>query len=349
MQIFTPRISLKEKLFFAEHLAVMLRSSIPIDRALSSLIEQTRNKGFLSILSALLEGVRKGEPLSAGLERYQKIFGEFFVSMVKAGECSGKLDQALRRLYEQMKKDYDLRSKVLGALTYPAFVLAAMALIGVIIMLVVMPKLIPMFQGFNTALPLPTRVLIGLSSFIADYFIWLMIFIIVSAVILVKLARGKCRFIWHKILLRIPGIGDLVKKVNIARFARTLSTLLSTDILVVDALNITGKIVGNACYKKALAETSNIVKQGTTIAQSLKAWPELFPATVETMIAVGEESGNLSDLLKDVAEFYEESVDQITKSISSIIEPALIVILGAAVAGIAMAILMPMYSLMEQI
>ena len=349
MRLIQPHIPLKEKMFFVEHLSVMLRAGIPLDRALSTLAEQTTHKGFRRILQSILETVSKGETLSSGLARFQSIFGGFFVNMIQAGEYSGKLEEGLKRLYVQMKKDYELRSKVTSALTYPAFVIIAMIGIGSAIMFFVVPKLIPLFEGFGAELPLATRILIGISRFLSQYALFVALSAIAGIITAVKLIRGPLRRPWHSLLLHIPIMSGLIKRVNIARFSRTLSTLLSTDILVVDALTITSKILGNEHYKSAVAQAAQNIKQGIPIATALKAYPSLFPPTLHTMVQVGEESGTLVDLLNEVAEFYEESVDDTTKSISSIIEPALIILLGGAVGGIALAILMPMYSLMDQI
>ncbi|MDO8505269.1 MAG: type II secretion system F family protein, partial [bacterium] len=342
-------IPLKEKMFFVEHLAVMMKASIPLDRALSTLAEQTTNKGFRHILQSIFEKVSKGETLSSGLSQFQSVFGGFFVNMIQAGEYSGKLEEGLRRLYVQMKKDYELRSKVKSALTYPIFVIIAMIGIGGAIMFFVVPKLIPLFEGFGAQLPLATRILIAISNFLSKYAFFVALGTIAGVITLIKLLRGPLRRSWHGLLLHIPILSGLIKRVNIARFARTLSTLLSTDLLVVEALTITSKILGNEHYKSAIAASAEKIKQGIPIATAIKEYPFLFPATLHTMVQVGEESGTLVDLLNEVAEFYEESVDDTTKSISSIIEPALIILLGGAVGGIALAILMPMYTLMDQI
>lgn len=349
MQLLTPRVPLKEKMFFVEHLAVMLKAAIPLDRALSTLVEQTAHKRFQRILQTILEAVKRGETLSSGLTQFESVFGGFFVSMIAAGEYSGKLEEGLRRLYVQMKKDYDLKSKVTSALVYPAFVLVAMAGIGSAVMLYVVPRLIPLFEGFHAQLPLATRILIGTSRFFTNHARLIALVLLGAGIGTIKLLRGPLRAAWHAFLLHLPLISGIIKKVNIARFARTLSSLLSTDILVVDALTITAAIMGSAQYKMALASAAEQIKKGIPIADALKKYPALFPPTVHTMVQVGEESGTLVDLLEEVAQFYEESVDDTTKSIASIIEPALIILLGAAVGGMALAILMPMYALMNQI
>lgn len=349
MRLLTPRVPLKEKMFFVEHLAVMLKAAIPLDRALSTLAEQTAHKSFRRILQTILEAVKRGETLSSGLAQFESVFGGFFVSMIAAGEYSGKLEDGLRRLYMQMKKDYELRSKVISALTYPIFVVIAMIGIGGTIMLFVVPKLIPLFEGFGAQLPLATRILIALSRFLSTYALFVALAMIAGGIALIKLLRGPWRHSWHGLLLRTPIISGLIKRIHIARFSRTLSTLLSTDILVVDALKITAKILGNEHYKIAILKMAEQVTTGIPIATAIKEYPTLFPPTLHTMVQVGEESGTLVDLLGEVAEFYEESVDDTTKSISSIIEPALIILLGAAVGGIALAILMPMYTLLDQV
>lgn len=349
MQLFTPRIPLKEKMFFAEHLAVMLKSGIAIDRALNTLAQQTTNKHTKQIYEKVYESVQKGKPLSEGFMEFENTFGAFFINMIKAGEYAGKLENALRSLHYQIKKDYSLRSKIIGALTYPAFVIGAIFVIGSAMMVYVIPRLIPIFADFHSQLPLATRILIGVSNFAAMYFLWIILSLLLIGFGLFKLTRGPWKKGWHNTLLHLPLVGNLVRNVNITRATRTLSTLLGTDILVVDALNITAKIISNCVFQDVLIKCAEEVKRGVSIATTLKPYPKLFPPTVYTMIMVGEESGRLAELLEEVAQFYEEAVDETTKSISSIIEPVLIVLLGTVIGGIAVAILTPMYSLMQAV
>jgi len=191
MQILKPRVPLKEKMFFVEHLYVMLKASISLDRALLTIGTQTRNKAFAKIIASIEQTVRSGATLSEGLLRYESVFGAFFINMVKAGEFSGKLEEALHRLHIQLKKDYDLKSKVKGALSYPTFVVVAMIVIGAAMMAYVMPKIIPLFQSFGAQLPLATRILIAVSNFVSAYIIWIVIFGIVAVVGLMRLLRGR--------------------------------------------------------------------------------------------------------------------------------------------------------------
>ncbi len=349
MKLFKPRIPFKEKMFFVEHLAVMLRAAIPIDRALDTLAEQTDITSFKTILIDIRDTVRKGSPFSQGLKQHAGAFGSLFISMVEAGEYSGKLEEGLRRLYVQMKKDYDLRARVTSALVYPAFIVVAMIGIGTAMMVFVMPKLIPLFDGFGAQLPIATRILIGLSKFITNYIFWIIPVTIIGSILLIHIVRTRLRVQWHAFLLHIPMMGTLIKKINLARFARTLGTLLTTDILVPDALLITANIMGIEQYKKVIRAAAEEIKRGIPIAEALKKERALFPPTVHTMIQIGEEAGTLTDLLEEIATFYEESVDESTKALASIIEPALIILLGAGVGGIALAILMPMYALMQQV
>lgn len=349
MRLLAPRIPLKERMFFVEHLAVMLKASIPIDQALESLKEQTRRKPFRKILEDLTRTIQKGQPLSEALKHHEKVFGALFINMIEAGEYSGKLEDALKRLYTQMKRDYDIRSKVKSALAYPIFVIAAMIGIGSVVMLFVVPRLLTLFEGFEAQLPLPTRILIASSKFLSAYAFWILIALIICVGVFVRLIRGPWRERWHIILLHVPGIGTLLKRMALARFSRTLSTLLATDVLVVDALAISSRTIGYEPYARALRDASQKITRGISIAESIQPFPFLFPATVHTMVRVGEESGTLSDLLEEVARFYEESVDEMARSITSLIEPLLIVMLGVAVGGMALAILTPMFTLIQQL
>jgi len=344
-------IPLTEKIFFIQNLHVMVRTGISLAAALRTLAEQTSHKRFRAVLTDIYGRVEKGTPFARALSAHPNIFPDLMVSMIESGELSGKLDEVLKHVTEQLKKDHELVSKVRGAMLYPAIIVIAMGGIGTAMMVFVIPKLLTIFTEFNTELPLPTRVLIAASNFTTRHGLLLALL----AILLIagarygikKTERGKQFF--HGLLLRLPLFGGIIKKVNLARISRTFSSLLTTDIPIVQTALITSKTIANIHYRAALIDLSEKLKKGAPVSQVLSAYPHLFPPVVSQLARVGEESGSLDHVLGELASFYEEDVDQIMKNLPSIIEPLLILILGAGVGAMAVAIIMPMYSLTQTI
>lgn len=344
------KIKLAQKIFFVQQLKVMVKSGISLSIALRTLSEQTKSKSFKKILLDLQATVEKGSLLSQGLDKYQKSFGELFINMVKAGETSGKLEDVLDQLFVQMNKDNEIISKVRGAMIYPAIVVTMMLAIGTLVIVYVIPTISSVFLELNVELPLATRILIGISNIAINYGIFIVIGLIITLVILVRIiktTKGKNTF--HTIILKSPILGGIVKKINIARFCRTLSSLLKTDIPIVQSFEITSKILGNAIYKNALLISKEQIKKGVSIKDSLSSYTEIFPPVILQMISVGEETGSLDNILEESAIFYEEDVSQTMESLPSIIEPVLMIILGLGVGGMAVAVMMPLYSLSQAI
>jgi type IV pilus assembly protein PilC len=273
-------------------------------------------------------------------------------SMIQLAEISGTLENVLEELTQQMKKDHKLRTKVKGAMTYPIVILIAMVGITVGLLVFVLPKLLGIFKEFGDSvqLPLATKMLITVSDFVQNNGILTAVMVIATVMLFmaaIRIPTGKKAFHWF--LMKGPIIGPITKKVNLARFSRTLSGLLRTDIPVVQSLEITSQVVGNVHYHNAILDTSERIKKGATIAESLGNHKDIFPPLIVQMTYVGERSGNVDDLLADIAEFYEAQVDQVLDNMSSIIEPVLILTLAFMVGGIALAVITPMYSLTEAI
>ena len=344
------RIKLTQKLFLVQQLAVMIKAGISLSVALKTLADQSTSRSFKIILSDLQQGVEKGNLLSKCLESYQRGFGELFISMVKAGEASGKLEEVLKQLFVQMKKDHDIIAKVRGALTYPAIVVTMMVAIGILMMMYVIPTITSVFTELNVVLPLPTRILITVSAFSVKYGVFLLIGTAIGLSALIRLERTDSgKKIFHTILLKLPIVGSIMKKINLARFCRSLSSLLKTDIPIVQSIEITSRILGNVIYREALLEAKEKIKKGITIKDSLAGHEKLFPPVVLQMILVGEETGALDSILEESATFYEDDVNQTMTNLPSIIEPVLMIILGVGVGGMAVAVVMPLYSLSESI
>ncbi len=344
------KIPEKEKIFFIQHLRVMIRSGMSLSRALNTLSKQTKNKRFQEILFDIRDNIEKGNSFAESLKKHSKIFGELFVNMINAGEISGKLEGTLNELFLQMKKDYEIKGKVKGAMIYPAVVLFAMVSIGIGMMVFVVPKLAGIFLQAGAELPLPTKILIATSDFLIHKSIFLilgLIFLVFGIKFFLKNENNKYYF--HFFLLRIPILGKIIQKINLARLLRTLSSLLKTDIPIAKTLKISSKVLGNIPFRRSVNQAAEKVVKGISIADTLKNQNKLFPPVVTEMISVGEETGSLDDVLAEMASFYEEDVDQTMKNLPSIIEPVLILVLGVGVALMAIAIIMPMYKLTSNI
>ena len=341
-------VSLSQKIFFVQQLGIMVRTGISLAVALKTLAEQTSSKKFRRALLDIQAEVEKGNLLSRGLEKYPKIFSNLFINMVKAGETSGKLEDVLKQLYVQMKKDHDIIAKVRGAMIYPAIVITMMIIIGIVMMIYVIPNITGIFKELNVTLPLTTRILIAVSDFSLNHGLWLALGIIILIIAFGIILRSKSgRYYFHLILLHLPVVGKIIKKINIARFCRTMSSLLKTDIPIIQSFEITARILGNVLYREVLAEAKEKVKKGVSINGALLPHPQFFPPVVLQMIAVGEETGSLDEILEESAIFYEDDVAQTMTNLPTILEPVLVVILGIGVGGMAVAVISPLYALSE--
>src|SRR3989338_1628144 len=343
-------IPISEKLFFVQYLGIMLKAGISLSVALQTLAKQTKNKKFAKIIGQVAKNVEKGVTFTESLRPYEKVFGQLFINMVESGEVSGKLEEVLKKLYIQFKKNHELISKVRGALTYPLVILFAMTGIGIFMMIVVVPKITVMFKDFNAELPLPTKLLIKFSDSLVAYGLLYLIASVVLILILRQLIKTqKGKHIFHAILLKLPIFGSIIKKINLARFARTISSLLKTDIMIIKSFQITAQILGNIHYREALLGMGDKIKKGGTINEIIADYPKLFPPVVVQMIAVGEQTGELDYVLEELAEFYEGEIDQTMNNLPAIIEPVLILTLGLVVGAMAVAVIMPMYALTSAI
>jgi len=350
--ILNTSVPLTQKVFFTENLKVMIHAGLSMSEALNTLGLQAESKSFRKIILAVKRDVEAGRSLSAGLSRFPKSFPDIYRSMIEVGEMSGTLENVMEELTMQMKKDYKLRSKVKGAMTYPIVILVAMLGITTGLLVFVLPKLLGIFKEFGDTvkLPLATRILITISDFVQNNGLLTAAAIIITVAgtsYFSSTAVGK-RF-FHFIFLHGPIIGPITKKVNLARFSRTISGLLRTDIPVVKSFDITSHVVRNVYYRQAILDSAESIKKGATIAESLALSGGIFPPLVVQMVLVGERSGTVDDLLADIADFYEQQVDNVLDNMSSIIEPVLILVLAFMVGGVALAVITPMYALTEAI
>jgi len=341
-------VPLKEKMIFCRHLGVMISSGLSMSRALDILGEQESNKGFKRVIKTLVEDVRKGVSLAEAMTKHPQAFNKVFTSMIKVGESGGSLENILNILSSQLEKDHKLISKIKGALIYPAIIIIVMVVIAILMMMFVIPKITKVFEEFDANLPLITRVLISISDFMAGNILitFGVIFVLVGGVIFFYKSNIGGR-IFHKIFLKIPVISSLVIKLNSARFARILSSLLESGVPLVESLKITADTLGNYYFKSSVEQAAEDVQRGVTLSSILTDNKAPFPFLVIKMLKVGEDTGKTPEILEKLADFYEEEVDQITQNLSSVVEPVLMVVVGVAVATFAIAIIKPIYSLMD--
>lgn len=346
---FLSSVSLHEKILFARNLSAMLSAGLPLSRALSVAKRQAKPR-FAEIIGTLVEEIRTGGTLSSGLSRHPEVFSSLFSSMVRAGEESGSLAESLRVVGNQMEKSYLLLKKVRGALIYPAIVMTAMVGVAILMLIYVVPSLTATFEELHVDLPFQTQIIISISKFLENH-LFLSLFgllaLVVGFIAIVRTPRGKRALDYT--LVRIPAIGNIVKETNSARTARTLSSLLSAGVPVLFAIGITRDVLQNSYYKDVLEKAEEATKIGSPMSEVFGKAEKYYPPLVSEMIAVGEETGSVPSMLEKLAIFYEEEVDQKTKDLSTIIEPVLMVVIGAGVGFFALAMITPTYSLMGSI
>lgn len=343
-------IKTEELISFAKNLAVMSDAGLPVSRALSILGKQSKNKKYTALLSDLVGEISKGETLSKAMADRPNIFSNIFVSMVKAGEESGKLSFSLRSIASQIEKSHALSKKIKGAMIYPAVIISLMFVIGIVLMVYMVPTLTATFQGLNIALPLPTRIIIAISDFLRSNIILTLSVIIAFVVGGVYFFRSKIgKNVLDYSILRMPIFKHMSREVNAARTARTLSSLISSGVEIVEAIRITSNVVSNHYFRDLLQEAAKKVEVGELLSVVLSGEKTLYPIFVGEMLAVGEETGKMTDMLDNIATYYENEVDQKTKDLSTIIEPFLMILIGIAVGAFAIAMLLPTYSLVDAI
>ncbi|MFA6430651.1 MAG: type II secretion system F family protein [Candidatus Paceibacterota bacterium] len=347
---FINRVPMHQRIIFAKNLGSMLDAGLSLARALAVLEKQVKNGKLKSIITSISIDIKTGRTLSEALRPYPDTFSQLFISMVKAGEESGKLSESLIIVAAQMDGNYKLKQKIKGAMIYPAVIISIMIIIGVLMLIFVVPSVTATFKDLKIQLPFLTRILIGASDFLKNN-----IFISFIAVIAVSVgtyllsisSKGK-RFL-DGLFLKMPVVGDLVRETNSARTARTISSLLSSGVAFAEAISITQDVVQNSFFKDILKEARIKVEKGETISSVFLSKTNICPIFIGEMMSVGEETGRLPSMLMEVALFYENSVDQKTKDLSTIVEPVLMVIIGVAVGFFALAMITPIYSLMDTI
>lgn len=339
-----------DKIVFARNLGAMLAAGLPLSRALAVMERQAKNAKLTQVVTGIASDVRRGLSLHDALAKFPKIFSGLFVAMVRAGEEGGSLPDALNVVSEQMERMYQLKKKIRGALIYPAIIVVAIIGIGTVMMMYVVPTLAKTFEEMGAELPFTTQIIIGISEFLLQHTVLTFAGVLGLLALIVSLSRtapGKRALDF--IFLHLPVIGTMVKEVNSARTARTLSSLLQSGVDVLASLEITGQVVQNSYFREVIKDASLRVGKGEPLSAAFSQRGDLYPAFVPEMMAVGEETGALSEMLKRLATFYEEEVDRKTKDMSTIIEPVLMIVIGAAVGFFAVSMIMPIYSLSQNI
>jgi type IV pilus assembly protein PilC len=345
---FLSRVSVKDRVVFSRQLSVMISANVPLLRALRSLIAQTENPALKDIVENLADEIEGGAKLSDAMSLHPDTFSDFYVSMVQSGETTGKLDEVLTYLADEQEKDYELMSKIRGSIIYPAFIIAGLIAVGILMMIFVIPRLTQILIESGAELPLTTRILIFTSDIMAGYW-WLMLIIAVAAAIGIRLfiRVPVGRFIWDNLKIRLPLFGGIFKKIYIVRFTRSMNTLITGGVDIVSSLQVVSNVVGNAVYKQLVNQTIREVEDGNSVTVTMED-SDLFPPMVSQMIKVGEETGQMAFVMEKLTDFFSREVRSLVDNLVTIIEPIVMIIMGIAVGVMVSAVLMPMYNLASQ-
>lgn len=339
------KVKLTDKVIFSRQFSTMINAGVPITKALGILKGQTANKTFSAAITDISGRVEGGSTLANALADHPKIFSAVYVNMVKAGETGGILDEILERLAEQQEKDADIVGKVRGAMIYPGVITSVTIAAFFFLMTVIVPKMGVIFDGLGAKLPIYTQILLIISHFMVRYGVFLAVGLVGGVIALsrfIKTPSGRALF--DNLLIKMPIFGPIIVKVNVARFARTFGSLMSSGIAVLDALNATSSALNNTIYKNALTEIAKDVKNGRPISEGINRNPH-FPAIVGQMVSVGEETGELDKILLKLATFYEKEVDTVVAGMTSVIEPILIMVIGGMVGFIVISVFGPLAAL----
>ncbi len=347
---FSGKVSSTEKVMVSKSLWIMSASGLPVVKSFDILAKQAQNKKLKSALSNIKESVGKGESIASSLAKYPDIFSDFFVNMVKAGEESGTLSEIFETLAGHIEKDHELRSKIKGALIYPAIILCAIAGVVFVVSTFFLPNLISLFTAMNVDIPIYTRAILVMASFSSKNWYFIILFVAAFGIALrfaLKTKQGKQ--IKDAILLKIPVISAIVQKNNCTFFTSSMGSLMASGVSLAKSLEITSGIVNNFYFQKALNESAEKVRKGHDLSESLSHYKNIFPYGVIEMLQVGEETGQTSSILKKLADFYRKEAMASLENISTLIEPVLMIVLGILVGIFAVAVLEPMYSIIKAV
>jgi len=343
-------VKLSEQILFTKNLSGMLKAGLSLSRALLVLKKQTKNPKLDAILTSITADINGGETFSASLTKFPEVFSNLFISMIRAGEESGNLANALTDIGINLEKSNSLTKRIKGALIYPGIILSAMVIIGVLLFAFVVPTLATTFKSLGATLPWSTQLLIFFGNFFSHNLIFSFVVIFGAALCMYLLVRAKfmSKYI-DFIVLKIPVVGNLAKELNTARTARTISSLLFSGVSLTRAVEIAEDVVQNIYYKKVLRDAKTAIEKGAPFSEVFEKNTNLYPIMMSEMVQVGEETGKLSDMLLQIALFYEEEVENKTKNLSTIIEPVLMLFIGAGVGFFAISMISPLYTVLGSI
>lgn len=342
------RVKPKDIVMFSRQFSVLIGASVALVQSLKLLADQTKNVKFKGIIGEIADEVDGGAKLSDSLAKRPKVFSDFYVNVVRSGETSGKLDEVLIYLADELEKDYDMTSKIKGAMIYPAFVLSGLTVVGAVMMIFVVPKLTAVIAEGGGDLPLATKIVIFISDFLAGYYLlvgFMIVVFIVGFRFFLRVPMGKR--IVDIALLRLPIFGKLFQKIYLVRFTRSLQTLLKGGVNITKGLAITAEVVANAMYREIIVETKKEVEDGNSITSAMEKSPYV-PVMVSQMIGIGEKTGRLDIILESITNFYSREIDNTIANLMTLMEPIIMVIMGVGVGTMVAAIIMPMYSLSSQ-
>lgn len=340
-----PKITNKDIVIFTRQFSTMIDAGLPLVQGLNILADQMENKTFKGVLKQITRDVEGGSTLADALGKHPKIFDTLFVNLVAAGEVGGILDTILQRLAAYIEKSEKLKAQIKGALTYPIVVVGIAVIVIGVIMVFVIPVFQDMFASFGKALPVPTQIVVVMSNFIKGNIHYMIVGFIVFMFLFRRYAGTKSgkRNI-DSISLKLPVFGELIKKVAVARFTRTLSTMISSGVPILDALEITGKTAGNVIVEEVIFDARSSIAEGQTIAEPLSE-TDIFPGMVTQMISVGESTGALDAMLEKIADFYDDEVDATVAAMTAMLEPLLMLFLGGSIGGIVIAMYLPIFGM----
>lgn len=345
---FFNKIPIKDLVIFSRQFSVLMGAKVPLVQALKTVARQTQNQRLKAVLLDIAGEVEAGTSLSVAMAKHPKAFSSFFVNMIRSGETTGRLEEVMNYLADQMERDFDLMTKIKGAMIYPIFIIIGLVIVGFIMMVFVVPKLTATLTESGAALPWTTRLLIGTSGFFKTYAVQ----IVIASVLGLAAFRWWTstpggRAIWDRVKLRIPVFGDLLRHIYIVRFTRSMSTLISGGVDIPQSLAIVADIVGNEYYRQLILETKKEVSDGnsiTTVFNRTTAFPQMIPQ----MMAVGEETGRIGEVLERLTGFYSRELSNSVSNLVSAIEPLIMLVMGGAVGVMVAAIILPMYNLASQ-
>jgi type IV pilus assembly protein PilC len=346
---FLNRISSNDLILFTRQLSSMLASGLTVMKALQILKNQTQNEAMLEVLNGIITDVEEGKNLASAIAKYPKVFSPIYISIIKAGESAGLLDKVLLRLADNLEKQQKLKGTIKGALMYPAIVIILMIGVVGIMMIFVIPQLTSLYGNMGVTLPITTRVVIGLSNFTSSFWPIILIVAFVTGAFYKRWSKTPDgRFILDNLSLKLPIFGKLIRESILAEFSRTLGLLIGTGSLVVDSLLETADTTGNVHYKNAIIDVSHKVEKGVSIGDAMSFHP-LFPPLLVQLVKIGEETGKIDESMEKASEFFEREVDETVKTLTTAMEPFIMIVLGVGVAFLILAVITPIYSLISNI